>query len=282
MSLSHIPPEHLSFQIQFQHPQKSFGGLPGKLPEEALAALFGISLEEYRQQVAGFQANAHRAAMELLSLDGFANRVDQLPFAPGSSVVGLGDSITDDLQSWFEILGQMLVIRRPRDEIRLINAGISGDTTANATSRFLEVVMERPDWVICMLGTNDARRHGLSPTKPLVSLEETHQNLGMLRHFAASQTQARWVWMTPTPVIEAQIPRHFLLGPGQMRWKNEQLAAIADLIRQMPEPVVDLQAAFGYPQPTSPALLLPDGLHPALEGQKVIARALVERLASLS
>jgi acetyl esterase/acyl-CoA thioesterase-1 len=39
---------------------------------------------------------------------------------------------------------------------------------------------------------------------------------------------------------------------------------------------VDLQALFG--EPPDPALLLADGLHPSLEGQKAILRAVVAKL----
>jgi lysophospholipase L1-like esterase len=43
---------------------------------------------------------------------------------------------------------------------------------------------------------------------------------------------------------------------------------------------VDLQAVFGLPP--APSLLLPDGLHPSLAGQKKIVRAVVETLAAAS
>jgi lysophospholipase L1-like esterase len=49
------------------------------------------------------------------------------------------------------------------------------------------------------------------------------------------------------------------------------------VIHRQPDPVVDLQDAFGTPPP--PELLLPDGLHPSLAGQKTIVRALVETLS---
>jgi lysophospholipase L1-like esterase len=46
-----------------------------------------------------------------------------------------------------------------------------------------------------------------------------------------------------------------------------------------PDPVVDLHTLFGLPP--SPAWLLDDGLHPALDGQKAILRALVERIGAI-
>ena len=44
------------------------------------------------------------------------------------------------------------------------------------------------------------------------------------------------------------------------------------------DPVVDIQAVFGYPAP--PELALSDGIHPSLAGQTLITRALVECLTS--
>jgi lysophospholipase L1-like esterase len=62
-----------------------------------------------------------------------------------------------------------------------------------------------------------------------------------------------------------------------MSFSNQALRALADLVRQQPDPVVDLQALFG--DPPQRALLIEDGVHPSLAGQMAIARALVERLS---
>jgi acyl-CoA thioesterase-1 len=270
--------EQIEYLIRFLHPKKILGWST-TIDHHVQAAIYGVDITVYRAIRERFANRVREAAQQLLADDSFARAVDKLPFAPGAVVVGLGDSITDDYQSWFELLNDLLLLHRPQDRVQLINAGISGDTTAQMISRFVDVVNAKPDWIIAMPGTNDARLHGEQPAKTLVSLAETGNNLAMLRHFAATQTQARWVWMTPATVIEEKIPQHWLLGTGQMMWRNRDLAAIADVLRRQPEPVVDLQRVFG--NPANPALLMDDGLHPSLEGQKAIARALVERLADL-
>jgi lysophospholipase L1-like esterase len=192
-------------------------------------------------------------------------------------VAGLGDSITDDDQSWLEILRAALVLRRGGDAVRVVNAGVSGDTTAQMIARFIDVAVERPDWIICMAGTNDARLHGRSQTRVLVSIEETVRNLEMMRHMAATQGDAQWVWMTPTPVIESLIAEHWMLSGFELSWRNADLLAVRDAVRARREPVVDLWDAFG--QPPERRFLLPDGLHPSIEGQVAIVQALVRRLA---
>ncbi len=269
-------PRYLSYVLQFEHLEKRLEGMPGAT-DEHIAALFGLEVEAYRSIRGRYASRARQAAQDLLTQPAFAAQVDRLPFRSGDVVVGLGDSITDDDQSWLEMLRALLESRRAGDHVRVVNAGVSGDTTAQMIARFLDVVVEQPDWIICMAGTNDARLHGRSPTKVLVSIEETAKNLGMLRHMAATQTGARWVWMTPTPVIESQIAEHWMLSGFELNWRNGDLLAIRNALCARPEPVVDLWDAFGHP--ADPWYLLPDGLHPSIEGQVAIVQALVGQLA---
>ncbi len=269
--------EERSYIIQFQHPEKILAGMPG-MSDALVAMLHNIDLVTYQTIKTHFDDNARNAAMDLLSDPAFAARVDRLPFVAGEIIVGLGDSITDDYQSWLEILRHLLALRRPQDNLTVINAGISGDSSASLISRFLDVVHAKPDWIFCFVGTNDARLHGESPSKTLLSLSETAANLNMLRHYAAKQTQAEWVWLTPATVLEDWISVDWFLGPLQLGWRNSDLAAIAELMRTLPDPVVDLQAVFGTP--ANPDYLLPDGLHPSLAGQKAIVTALIERLVA--
>lgn len=273
--LNQISIDQMAYVLQFRHPEKMFADLPG-VNDSAMAALFGIDLSLYQRIRADFAASARQAAEELLANADFAAQVDKLPFLPGETIVGLGDSITDDWQSWLEILRHLITLRRPADNLNIVNAGISGHTTADMNGRFLAVVAQEPKWIICMAGTNDARGHGLRPTKPMVSLEETGKNLLMLRAFAANQTKAQWVWITPATVIMEKVAAHWFIGPMQLTWSNDHLAEIATLLRQQADPVVDLQPIFGIP--ANPDYLLDDGLHPSLEGQKAIVRALVQKL----
>ena len=264
--------------LQFFHYEKLLALMPG-LSEGLLATLNGLALDDYRAVREGFTAQARETARELLAAEGFAALVDRLPFAPGAVVAGIGDSITDDLQSWLEILRQLLELRRPDDKVQVINAGISGETTMQLVARFFAVADRQPDWVICFAGTNDARRHSRQPQKTLVSVEETERNLRELRHLGATQTSARWLWVTPATVVEGQIAGDPFLSGRQVMWRNDDLRAAADAVRRQPDPHVDLQPLFGTP--ADPGLLLSDGLHPNLAGQKVIARAVVEKLAEL-
>ncbi len=91
-------PEQLAHTIQFHHPEKVLAGMPG-IDDKVVAAILGTDIDTYRKIQADFAERARESASDLLAEPAFAVRVDRLPFAPGSTVVGLGDSITDDLQS---------------------------------------------------------------------------------------------------------------------------------------------------------------------------------------
>ena len=273
-----LPRDKLLYMIQFFHPDKVFARLPG-MSERTAAMAYGLELDEFKHIKDEFSRCARVAAEELLSEPGFAAHVERLPFPAASVVAGVGDSVTDDLQSWFEILRHLLAICRPNDSVTLLNTACSGDTTANCVSRFVAVVAAQPSWILCLAGTNDARLHGTAPTKTLASLQETRDNLRLLRNFGATQTSARWLWLTVPGVIEEKIKSHWFLSAMQINFMNKDLSAVASLVRDQPDPHVDIHNVMAVAE--NPGMLLDDGLHPSLAGQKVIARAVVEHLAQL-
>jgi acyl-CoA thioesterase I len=265
--------------VQYIHPEKTFYWVPGLANMSVRAGLYDLDVATYQAMRAEFAAAARGAAEELLAEESFADRVDRLPFERNAVVAVLGESDTDSLQSWFEILRYLLDLRRPRDGIELVNLGISALTTTQAFTPFMSVLAQQPDWIFCALGGNDAARIGPEPTKTLVSLDETTRNLAELRRLAGIATQARWVWLTRMPIDEARMETYepFRMGPLPFIWRNSDLEAINEWLRDQSEPVVDNYAGFGRPVP--PEFQEPDGLHPTLAGHKALARELVDRLA---
>ena len=263
--------------MQYHHPEKTLAELPGgqEIGDELLAPFFGTDVSTYQEIKEAFAERARGCARELLADVRFARLVDRLPFEPGSTAVGLGDSITDDSQSWLEMLRHLLAERRPEDGIELVNAGISGDTTSGLLGRFLDVLESDPAWIFILIGTNDVAFVRDPRTKPLVSLEETGKNLRALRDLAETLSEARLVWMTPPPAIEDRVTESS--PPSEPTWRNADLAEVVRLVREVAgrDTLVDLWEAFG--DPPEPELLLPDGLHPSLAGQRSIAAAFVEQ-----
>ena len=271
------PRAEIEESMQYHHPEKTLAELPGgqEIGDELVAPFFGTDVRTYREIKDAFAERARRCARELLQDARFARLVDRLPFEPGSTVVGLGDSITEDSQSWLEMLRYLLAERRPEDEIELVNAGISGDTTSGLLGRFLDVLKSDPAWIFILIGTNDVAFVRNPPTKPLVSLEETGKNLHALRDLAETLSEARLVWMTPPPAIEDRVAAGS--SASEPTWRNADLAEVARLVREVTgrDTLVDLWEAFG--DSPEPELLLPDGLHPSLAGQRAIAAAFVEQ-----
>jgi len=264
--------------VRFTHLEKTYGYLPG-MSSATVAALFGLDEAAYQDARDRFDENARRAARELLEEEYFADRVDRLPFGAGDIVLGIGDSITDDLQSWLEILRHLLGLRRPQDDISVVNQGVSAQTTAMALRRFVPTLAaQEPDWLICCLGGNDVTRVGPEPNKPQVSPQESVENLGAMRRLASTQTDAEWIWISPPTFDEERAAAYPPFQMGQSHWRNADVVAIADFVVEQEDPVVDLRSVFGLP--AHPDLQGPDGVHPSLAGQKAIARALVERLST--
>lgn len=227
--------------VRYCHPAKILGAtrLPGTLDEAAIAELYGTDLATLHALTEELVAEARQAAPS----------VHDHPFAAGSSILALGDSITDDLGSWAEIL------RHALPDVTIANAGLSGDTTTGAIAR-LSRLTGRWTWALVLLGTNDARRHGDAPM--LVSHAETRRNLHVID--AALRRRCRHVrWITPPPILA---PVH---ADPDLRWEPADVAAKAGLVRSIDPSAVDLWPAFTVGH------LCPDGLHPSPAGQRLIA-----------
>ncbi|WP_433731606.1 SGNH/GDSL hydrolase family protein [Nocardia sp. CA-129566] len=265
--------------IRFQRPERALPYLNG-LDDIRTAGLFGLDPAEYKRLRAGFDDQTRAAAAELLADAEVADAVDQLPFEPGQHVVAIGESTTADRLSWFEILRTLLALRRPDDGIRLSNLAVSGCTTTQALTALATLVGQRPDWVLCQLGANDAQRLGGLDGPRLVSISETTRNLLMLRESTVLATGARWVWLTPAAVDEgraAAFPHFQRAGIG---WRASDMAETARVLIDQPEPTVDVFAitasASGFDGH------LDDGVHLSISGQQEIGAAVLVTLAQLS
>jgi hypothetical protein len=88
--------------VRFQHPEKLVIPVP-HLDEPVIATILGLDVATYRRTKHQLEEQVRGAAGELLIDPTGASSVDRLLFRPGTMVVGVGDSNTDDLLSWLEI-----------------------------------------------------------------------------------------------------------------------------------------------------------------------------------
>lgn len=242
------------------------------------AAIAGVTPDEFRRVRAELLAAKDAAATELLNSPGMADTLAALPFERGDVIVALGDSITDDLTSWAAQLETVLAVGRPDLDLRVINAGFTGNTTQEAISRFDTIARLAPTWIIQMLGTNDARLHGESHIRT-TSPQETSRNFAALRDLVAKETDARLICVTPPPVdgerADAWAPFH----AEKITWRATDLdQLVVNLITEASVPVIDIYQPLWSLPPEQ--WLLPDGVHPSTAGQSLIARAVIEALAS--
>jgi len=260
--------EQVRWLLKVLQPEKMLGSLPGAgtLTENLRAALLGLPPDVYAAELARARASAKDAARELLADSAVCALVDRLPLRKGARVIAFGDSLTADPESWAVILSEVFAAHRPADGISVSIIAVGGDTTTHALVRMGEVVARDPDWILFLTGVNDARTQGPEPTKTLVDHHETARNLAELRRRAARETKAHCLWLTPPAVIEERVAAHRGLSRFGVRFRNEDIAHVANAVRGLGAPTIDLFSSLAAPE-----LLMEDGLHLTLAGQRQVA-----------
>ncbi|MFF0475277.1 SGNH/GDSL hydrolase family protein [Streptomyces sp. NPDC004284] len=257
--------------VRFQQPEKTLRYL-GELPDTRLADLFGLDTDTYRKLLRDLDDQARDTAAELLEDPGFAERAGRLPFRPGQRIVALGESTTADRLSWFSILRHLLP-----DGVELVNLAVSGSTTTQALAQLPQLAFLRPDWILCMLGANDAQRLGRGPGEAgtrLVSEAETERNLLALRELAGRGGPSgpdRWIWLTPSAVDQERADAYPHFRRAGIGWTSEDVDGVAGFLLGQPELTVDTRQVTA-------GLHLDDGIHLTLDGQRAVTVALVDAL----
>ena len=273
--------EQVRWLLKVIQPEGTLASLPegASLNQAAHAGLLGLPVDIYATELGSMQKEASEAAGALLADPAVASMVDRLPLRKGARVVAFGDSLTSEPQSWAVILREMLAKRRGSDEISLTINAVAAETTTHGLVRIANVINSRPDWILFLFGTNDARTQGPHPTKTLVHHEETARNIAELRQRVSAETKASSVWITPPAVNEAQVAAHWGLARFGVRFRNEDLARVAKIVREGDGPVIDAFSTLGSPPPSD--LLMDDGLHFTLAGQKRMALEVIRGWSEL-
>ena len=179
-----------------------------------------------------------------------AARVAPAPTS-GPLVVFLGDSLTaglglDQDQAYPALLGERL--GRAGDRVRVLNAGVSGDTTAGGLRRLDWLLRQHPAVLVVCLGAND----GLRGTP----IEEIEANLrSIVRRSQAAGARVLLLGM--------RMPPNY--GPD---YAGRFAAIYPRLARELGVPLVPfLLAGVGG----DPSLNQADGIHPTARGQAILA-----------
>lgn len=194
-----------------------------------------------------------------------------------------GDSTTDadklttpDLlgHGYVRLVRDALAAFRP-EKFRVVNAGISGNTSAQLLERWeRDVAAEKPDVLFCMIGINDVWRHfdSLDPALHLIPKEEYARNVDALCKRAKGVREVRF--MTPYYMERSR--------EDEMRKMTEEYAAVMrEAAADNGIKVIDLQAEFdAYLKYRSGQTIGWDRVHPGPIGSMIIARAVMRELQS--
>ncbi len=270
--------EQTRWLLKVLQPEKTLGSMPGvaALSEAVRAALLALPPDVYAAEHERMLGGAKEAARVLVSESAVTTMIDHLPLKEGARIIAFGDSHTSDPQSWAVILKDLLTARGASVAI---NAA-PGDTTTHGLIRIGEVVAQQPDWVLLLIGVNDARTQGPKPSKTLVDHQETVRNLRELHQRISHETKARCLWITPSSVNEERVSNHWGLSRFGVRFRNEDIARVVAAIRDIDGPTVDLFSILGTPP--APELLMDDGLHFSLAGQRRLAFEVIRGWSKLS
>ena len=182
-------------------------------------------------------------------------------------VIFFGTSLTAGLGLDPEQAFPALIAKKAQAEgmpIDVVNAGLSGETTAGAARRIDWVLRAPADLVVIEGGANDALR-GLAP-------DAARRNLEQVISAVRQKLPAAKIVL-----IQMEAPPNF--GPSYTRSFR---AIYADIARKEGIPLVPflLNGVAGIPR-----LNQPDGLHPNLAGERIVAdnvwRALKPIIAQL-
>ena len=200
--------------------------------------------------------------------------------------VMMGDSITDVGRAqpageglfepygkgYVNLVNALLGGVYPELAIRVINMGSSGHTTRELKARWQRDVLDlKPQWVSCMIGTNDVWRQFDMPwqTETHVYPDEYEANLEDMVKQTVGKVEGM-ILMTP-----------FYLEPNKqdpMRAQMDQYGAIVKkLAKKYKTLFVDSQAAMDKTlKHYYPATLAWDRVHPTSIGHMVLAKAVVD------
>lgn len=183
------------------------------------------------------------------------------PLVPAATIVCLGDSLTagqgvDEDQAFPAVMQRLAAADKLTWTV--VNAGVSGDTSAGGLRRVAWLVKGKPDWVFIALGANDGLRG-----QPATA---TRDNLvAMIERFRAAGVKVALAGM--------RLPTNY----GE-DYRTAFAAVFPQVAKEHAVPLLPflLEGVGGVPR-----LNQADGIHPTVEGQAAIARSVYAFLRPL-
>ena len=209
------------------------------------------------------------------------------------TIVAFGDSTTaprGPVQTYADILQKALPEKGI--EVKVVNAGIPGNSTTDARARFdKDVLGSKPDLVIIQFGGNDSTVD-VYKDPPATALRVTREQYASNLQYlvkALKERNIRVILMTPVPQRwTPQLKQLYGKVPYQLDsldGLNVLLKDYAEIVRQIARKdkvaMVDVYAKFeSYDKKTGKSMedLLLDGMHPNNDGHSLIASLLLPKV----
>lgn len=181
--------------------------------------------------------------------------------SPAPLVVFLGDSLTAgrglaEAQAYPALVARELASKGT--PIRVVNAGVSGDTSAGGLRRADWVLKQKPQLLVLALGANDGLRG--------VPVEDTEKNLRAI----IAKGKAAGARVLFCGIL---VPTNY--GPDYGRRFAEMFPRVARDTGVAFLPFL-LEGVAGKPE-----LNQPDGVHPNARGQEILAKSMIQALQPL-
>lgn len=185
-----------------------------------------------------------------------------LSSAQSKKLVILGDSLTEGIgvakESAYPALVEKKIHEDGKNEWTVINAGVSGSTTASATGRLKWLFKSKPDLLMIVLGANDGLR-GLK-------IEESEKNLAQAIEFAQAQK-------VPVILGGLYVPPNY--GKDYTDKFKKMYQTLAKKYKTPLIPFI-LDKVAGDPKYNQA-----DGIHPNEAGHKIIADTVYQEIKGL-
>ncbi len=201
---------------------------------------------------------------------GLPKTVEKLKSGKTTKVVCFGDSVTGvyyhtgSRRAYTDMLGIALEKAVPQAKLTMVNAGISGHTTANGLSRIeRDVLKHQPDLVTVMFGLNDMTR---------VPLDQYKENLRTIVKKCRG-VGAEVLLCTPNAVITTSS------RPATKLVKYCDV--VNEVAKEMQVPVCDSHQElneFRAQDALAWRLLMSDEIHPNMAGHKKMAELMAESI----
>lgn len=183
--------------------------------------------------------------------------------AYSTNILCLGDSLTEGYgvarsEAWPALAE--VVLREKKINVTLINAGISGSTTASAQSRLRWHLKSKEaiDWIILALGANDGLRG-----QPVA---------GIKKNLEGAIQAARSAGVKKIILAGMKIP------PNYGKDYSEKFATVYPTVAKAFK--ISLIPFLLEGVAAKPELNLPDGIHPNAKGHKIIAQNVAKFIES--